>query len=131
MRYQGLRGADARIKCIGCVIIEPVERRLGNRIRANRLLSGLTQPADPLSPGNLTRPRSTRIRIRLERLADEIQESILTLRWKIWMDRFKGRDAALPSLDLLASSASPRDTLENRLNWLVDLVQWIRRPGNQ
>jgi site-specific recombinase len=54
----------------------------------------------------------------------------MTLRWKIWMDRFKGRDAALPSLDLLASSASPRDTLENRLNWLVDLVQWIRRPGN-
>lgn len=55
----------------------------------------------------------------------------MTWRWKIWMDRFKGRDAALPSLDLLASSASPRDTLENRLNWLVDLVQWIRRPGNQ
>src|ERR1019366_4454124 len=55
----------------------------------------------------------------------------MMLRWKIWMDRFKGRNAALPSLDLLASSASPRDSLENRLNWLVDLVQWIRRPGNE
>ncbi len=47
------------------------------------------------------------------------------------MDRFQGRDAALPSLDLLASSASPRDTLENRLNWLVDLVQWIRHPDHR
>jgi site-specific recombinase len=34
------------------------------------------------------------------------------------------------SLDLLASSASPRDPLAIRLNWLVDLVQWIRHPGS-
>ena len=54
----------------------------------------------------------------------------MTLRWKTGLDRFKGREAALPSLDLLASSASPRDTLENRLNWLVDLVQWIRHPDH-
>jgi site-specific recombinase len=37
----------------------------------------------------------------------------------------------LPSLDVLASSASPKDTLDNRLNWLVDVVQWIRRPGHE
>src|SRR4030095_4270486 len=47
------------------------------------------------------------------------------------MDRFRGRDAALLALVLLPSSASPRDPLETRLNWLVDLVQWIRRPNNQ
>ena len=52
-------------------------------------------------------------------------------RWKIWTDRFRGRDAVLLSLDQLASSTSPRDPLETRLNWLVNLVQWIRRPGNQ
>ncbi|MDB6019828.1 MAG: hypothetical protein JWR19_4317 [Pedosphaera sp.] len=52
-------------------------------------------------------------------------------RWKTWLDRFGGRRSALPSLDLLASSASANDTLENRLNWLVDVVQWIRRPGHE
>ena len=35
----------------------------------------------------------------------------------------------MPSLDVLASSASPAEPLENRINWLVDLVQWVRRPG--
>jgi len=34
-------------------------------------------------------------------------------------------------LDLLASSVSPGQPLEDRLNWLVDLVQWIRRPGHE
>src|SRR5882757_2051525 len=52
-------------------------------------------------------------------------------RLKTWMDRFGGRHAALPSLDLLVSTASAKDSLEQRLNWLVDLVQWIRRPGNE
>ncbi|HZQ47300.1 MAG TPA: hypothetical protein VFC07_09840, partial [Verrucomicrobiae bacterium] len=52
-------------------------------------------------------------------------------RIKIWIDRFAGRNAALPPLDLLASSASAGDNLENRLNWLVDVVQWIRRPGHE
>src|SRR5882724_2098600 len=51
-------------------------------------------------------------------------------RLKNLMDRFKGRHSALPSLDVLASSASAGDSLESRLNWLVDLVQWIRRPGH-
>lgn len=37
----------------------------------------------------------------------------------------------MPPLDVLVSSASPRDPLENRLNWLVDVVQWIRRPGHE
>ena len=46
------------------------------------------------------------------------------------MDRFTGRHGALPSLDVLASSASPALPLEDRLNWLVDLAQWIRRPGH-
>ena len=46
------------------------------------------------------------------------------------MDRLAGRRDALRSLDLLASSASAREPLESRLNWLVDLVQWIRRPGH-
>jgi site-specific recombinase len=46
------------------------------------------------------------------------------------IDRYAGRHAALPSLDVLASSASPDHALEERLNWLVDVVQWIRRPGH-
>jgi site-specific recombinase len=46
------------------------------------------------------------------------------------IDRYAGRHAALPSLDVLASSASPDLPLEERLNWLVDLAQWIRRPGH-
>jgi site-specific recombinase len=29
----------------------------------------------------------------------------------------------------LGSSASPDQPLDERLNWLVDVVQWIRRPG--
>ncbi len=36
----------------------------------------------------------------------------------------------MPALDVLASSASPGQPLEDRLNWLVDLIQWIRRPGH-
>jgi site-specific recombinase len=51
-------------------------------------------------------------------------------RLKLWLDRFAGRHSALPPLDVLASSASAADALENRLNWLVDVVQWIRRPGH-
>jgi site-specific recombinase len=51
-------------------------------------------------------------------------------RLKLWRDRFAGRHSALPTLDVLASSASAGDALENRLNWLVDVVQWIRRPGH-
>ncbi len=51
-------------------------------------------------------------------------------RLKLWLDRFAGRHSALPSLDLLGSSASAEDALDNRLNWLVDVVQWIRRPGH-
>jgi site-specific recombinase len=46
------------------------------------------------------------------------------------IDRYAGRHGALPSLDVLASSASPDQSLEERLNWLVDVVQWIRRPGH-
>ncbi len=49
---------------------------------------------------------------------------------KALIDRYAGRHAALPSLDVLASSASPEQSLEDRLNWLVDVVQWIRRPGH-
>ena len=49
---------------------------------------------------------------------------------KKFIDRFMGWRSALPALDLLLSSISPKDTLENRLNWLVDLVQWVRRPGD-
>src|SRR5579863_1543400 len=51
-------------------------------------------------------------------------------RFKLWRDRFAGRHSALPPLDVLAASASAADSLENRLNWLVDVVQWIRRPGH-
>src|SRR5580704_15819706 len=51
-------------------------------------------------------------------------------RFKLWRDRFAGRHSALTPLDVLASSASAQDSLENRLNWLVDVVQWIRRPGH-
>jgi len=47
------------------------------------------------------------------------------------MDRYAGRHAALPSLDVLASSVSPDQSLEERLNWLVDVAQWIRRPGHE
>jgi site-specific recombinase len=50
---------------------------------------------------------------------------------KTWFDRFAGRHGALPSLDLLASSASAKESLESRLNWLVDLGRWIRRPGQE
>jgi site-specific recombinase len=52
-------------------------------------------------------------------------------RLKTWIDRYAGRHGALPSLDVLASSASPDNSLEDRLNWLVDVVQWIRRPGHK
>jgi site-specific recombinase len=45
------------------------------------------------------------------------------------IDRWAGRHAALQSLDVLMSSASPDSSLEERLNWLVDVVQWIRRCG--
>jgi site-specific recombinase len=49
---------------------------------------------------------------------------------KALIDRYAGRHGALPSLDVLASSASPDQDLEERLNWLVDVAQWIRRPGH-
>jgi site-specific recombinase len=55
---------------------------------------------------------------------------IMASRWKTWLDRFAGRHSALPSLDVLASTASASQALEERLNWLTDLVQWIRRPGH-
>ncbi len=48
---------------------------------------------------------------------------------KTLIDRYVGRRASLPSMDMLASLASPGLPLEERLNWLVDVVQWIRRPG--
>jgi site-specific recombinase len=51
-------------------------------------------------------------------------------RLKTFVDRFMGWRSALPALDSLLSTVSPKDTLENRLNWFVDLVQWIRRPGD-
>ncbi|MDB6068403.1 MAG: hypothetical protein JWR26_4611, partial [Pedosphaera sp.] len=47
------------------------------------------------------------------------------------MDRFAGWRSALPTLDVLVSSASAKNPLESRLNWLVDMVQWIRRPGHE
>jgi site-specific recombinase len=50
--------------------------------------------------------------------------------FKALIDRYAGRHGALPSLDVLASSASPDQALEERLNWLVDVAQWIRRPGH-
>ncbi len=50
--------------------------------------------------------------------------------FKALIDRYAGRHGALPSLDVLASSASPDHALEERLNWLVDVAQWIRRPGH-
>jgi site-specific recombinase len=49
---------------------------------------------------------------------------------KALIDRYAGRHAALPSLDMLASAAAPGQALEERLNWLVDVAQWIRRPGH-
>jgi site-specific recombinase len=50
--------------------------------------------------------------------------------FKALIDRYAGRHGALPSLDVLASSASSDQALEERLNWLVDVAQWIRRPGH-
>jgi site-specific recombinase len=55
---------------------------------------------------------------------------VVSFSLKAWIDRYTGRHGALPSLDVLASSASPDQPLEERLNWLVDVVQWIRRPGH-
>jgi site-specific recombinase len=49
---------------------------------------------------------------------------------KALIDRYAGRHAALPSLDVLASEASPEQPLKERLDWLVDVAQWIRRPGH-
>src|SRR3954462_7580261 len=57
--------------------------------------------------------------------------NVLKSIWKNWTGWSRGHDGAFLSLDSLASSASPQDSLEIRLNWLVDLVQWIRRPGAQ
>ncbi len=48
---------------------------------------------------------------------------------KNWLERFAGHRSALPSLDLLLSAAPAGESLENRLQWLVDVVQWVRRPG--
>ena len=56
---------------------------------------------------------------------------VVSFSLKAWIDRYTGRHGALPSLDVLASSASPDQPLEERLNWLVDVVQWIRRPGHE
>ncbi len=50
---------------------------------------------------------------------------------KIWLDRFTGRNSALPPLDVLVSSVSSAQSLEDRLHWLVDLTQWVRRPGHE
>ena len=49
---------------------------------------------------------------------------------KTLIDRYAGRRSALPSLDVLVSAAAPNQALEERLNWLVDVAQWIRRPGH-
>ncbi len=54
----------------------------------------------------------------------------MTFSPKTLIDRYIGRHASLPSLDILTSSASPQQPLEEKLNWLVDVVQWIRRPGH-
>jgi site-specific recombinase len=50
--------------------------------------------------------------------------------FRVFLKRFTGLQGALPSLDILASSATPDLPLEERLNWLVDVVQWIRHPGS-
>jgi site-specific recombinase len=57
-------------------------------------------------------------------------ERAMPFSFKALIDRYAGRHAALPSLDVLVSSASPGQALEERLNWLVDVAQWIRRPGH-
>ena len=48
-----------------------------------------------------------------------------------WLARLIDRYSARPALDAIVSSASPRETLEERLNWLVNVVEWIRRPGRE
>jgi site-specific recombinase len=47
------------------------------------------------------------------------------------MERFTGSKSALPTLDVLVSSAPVGESLENRINWLIDLTQWVRRPGDK
>jgi site-specific recombinase len=49
---------------------------------------------------------------------------------KALIDRYAGRHGALPSLDVLASGVSSGQPLEERLDWMVDVAQWIRRPGH-
>jgi hypothetical protein len=58
------------------------------------------------------------------------EEVSLISYFKMWMERFGGHRSALQSLDLLSSTASAGQPLENRLQWLVDLVRWVRRPGH-
>ena len=48
-----------------------------------------------------------------------------------WLARLVARYSARPALDVIVSSASPGGPLEERLNWLVNVVQWIRRPGHE
>lgn len=48
-----------------------------------------------------------------------------------WLVRFGERYWARPALDVIVSSASPDERLEERLNWLVNVVQWIRRRSHE
>lgn len=36
-----------------------------------------------------------------------------------------------PSLDAVIASASPTESIEERLNWFCDLLEWIRHPGEK
>lgn len=48
-----------------------------------------------------------------------------------WVDRFTGQGVALPSLDVLILNARPDLPLPCKLEWLADVIQWIRRPGRK
>lgn len=47
---------------------------------------------------------------------------------KAMWQRLRSPFLRTPSLDALLATASPKESLEVRLNWLCDLLDWIRRP---
>jgi len=49
---------------------------------------------------------------------------------KVVWQRIRSPFVRTPSLDSLLATASPKDSIAERLNWLCDLLGWIRRPAD-
>lgn len=49
---------------------------------------------------------------------------------KVVWQRLRSPFVRTLALDVLLTTASPKDSIELRLNWLCDLLEWIRRPAD-